>query len=153
MENKEDKKIKDTLDEIDVIRKRGCIHESEINLIKLRSTRYSVNLWARYCKQKKDFSGKIALTCKQNDFGKTYLRSKAFRSSKRLRRNSPFGYRELDILNDKDSYFLFDGFVSTNNDLEHPYYVPHYRLYSGDGLSFFGYHMDLSVPIRIKIDE
>lgn len=149
-EEKKNTYINDTFCIIDGARTREHICKDEINLIKLRSSRYGINLWDEYCRKHPSFKGELPITEDQNDFGKRYLHNLAYTPLGEKRKNNPFGNRELDIILDKHSNFTFNGLSDRGNCSEWKSFTPHWRLYSGNGKNYFGYYMYLS---EIVIDE
>lgn len=80
----------------------------------------------------------LLLSDEQNKKGYDFLMGLRFTPSGKERTNSPFGYREENIL-DNFSHFTFCGFYDAGN-YSHSYYIRMYNCYSKDGNSFQYYY-------------
>jgi hypothetical protein len=85
-----------------------------------------------YNEQDKD---ELTLTEDQNKKGYEFLMKLRFTPTGKERSNSPYGYREENIL-DNFSHFTFCGFYSERGN----YYIRMYNCYSKDGNSFQYYY-------------
>jgi hypothetical protein len=117
-----------TTDLLKKIETTGVISESEISLLKRRLN----------SGEKIDMSviwdGEISITIDQATKGWNWLMSQYKTTSGKERVNNPFGYREIDVLEDKDHTLEFRGFYDAGRYNFHSY-LPIY-LACGAGTSF-----------------
>lgn len=82
-----------------------------------------------------DESSELLLSNEQNQKGYDFLMGLRFTPTGKVRSNSPYSYREEDIL-DNFSHFTFCGFYSERGN----YYIRMYNCYSKDGNCFQYYY-------------
>lgn len=117
--------------------KTGIIPESEILLLKRRKNNGE--------KFDESFSWDNEIKCDedQNKKGISFLKNEWKTQNGKERKNSPFGYREKDVL-ENFTHFEFLGFYD-NGNWSHSYYIPVYRCCSSTGS--FEYYYDGKVQI------
>lgn len=91
------------------IKKQGYITEQQIMLLKRRGNHQNEDIFDYTLFELEQFDYGIPLTPEQNDKGLAFLRDKAYTPRRNLRKNCPFGYRELNII-DTETEFTFLGF-------------------------------------------
>lgn len=91
------------------IKKQGYITEQQIMLLKRRGNQQNKDVFGYPLLDTGQFGGGIPLTPEQNEKGLTFLRDKAYTPRGNLRKNCPFGHRELNII-DTGTGFTFLGF-------------------------------------------
>lgn len=114
------------------IKKQGYITEQQIRLLKTRGTQQNKDLFDYTLLDTEQFGCGIPLTPGQNEKGLTFLRDKAYTPRGNLRKNCPFGYRELNIIS-TSSEFRFKGFY----DAGRRGYVSLLPLYELDGMEYY----------------
>lgn len=96
------------------IKKQGYITEQQINLLKRRGNHQNEDIFDYTLFELEQFDYGIPLTPDQNEKGLAFLRDKAYTPKGNLRKNCPFGYRELNII-DNNTEFTFRGFYDAGN--------------------------------------
>lgn len=91
------------------IKKQGCITEQQIRLLKTRGNQQNKDVFDYSLLDTEQFGYGIPLTPDQNEKGLAFLRDKAYTPKGNIRKNCPFGYRELNII-DTETEFTFHGF-------------------------------------------
>lgn len=91
------------------IKKQGYVTEQQIRLLKTRGTQQNKDLFDYTLLDTEQFGCGIPLTPDQNEKGLAFLRDKAYTQKGNIRKNCPFGYRELNII-DTETKFTFHGF-------------------------------------------
>lgn len=114
------------------IKKQGYITEQQINLLKRRGNHQNEDIFDYTLFELEQFDYGIPLTPEQNEKGLAFLRDKAYTPKGNLRKNCPFGYRELDIIS-TSSEFRFKGFY----DAGRRGYVSLLPLYELDGMEYY----------------
>jgi len=109
------------------IKEAGIITEKEISLLKTRSNKAQANLW--------DYDlGDIECTSDQTQKGLNWLKNLYKSPAGKERKNNPFGYREIEVLEDEKAHFYFNGFYNISMN-RNRFFVPIYIL-CGAGTSF-----------------
>lgn len=114
------------------IKKQGYITEQQIRLLKTRGTQQDKDVFDYTLLDTEQFECGIPLTPDQNEKGLAFLRDKAYTPKGNIRKNCPFGYRELNIIN-TSSEFRFKGFY----DAGRRNYVSLLPLYELDGMEYY----------------
>lgn len=112
---------------IAAIAERGVITENEINLLKRRANA-----------DDKDVSGLcdidyLPLTPEQTAKAVKWLRSLHYTPKGKVRANSPYGYREIEIIDSSDIEMEFRGFYDAGNR----YIRNNVPLYGCDGMEYY----------------
>lgn len=111
---------------ISEIEKNGFITEKEINLLKRRANagdKEAANFWP--C---------VECTKEQSEKGFKWLKNLYKTPSGKERKNNPFGYREMNIIdNYNGELFEFKGFYDAGNRYFHNY-IPVYEL---NGMEYY----------------
>lgn len=113
---------------IAAIAKRGVITEQEINLLKRRANAGD-----------KDVSGiydidYLPITKEQTDKAVKWLRSLHYTPAGKVRKNSPYGYREIYIINSEEHEMEFRGFYDATRNKYSRNNVP---MYVCDGMEYY----------------
>lgn len=116
------------------------ISEKDILLIKHRSNRERKDLW-EYDEETEE----ILLTPEQTEKGYKFLYNLAYTPIGKVRKNCPFGYRELDTLEGENKGFTFDGFYNATSKYGCDY-IPLYTFFSSNG-SFQYYYLGGEIHI------
>lgn len=114
------------------IKKQGYITEQQIRLLKTRGTQQNKDLFDYTLLDTEQFGCGIPLTPDQNEKGIKFLKSLSYTPTGKTRKNCPFGYRELNIIN-TSSEFRFKGFY----DAGRRNYVSLLPLYELDGMEYY----------------
>lgn len=93
------------------IKKQGYITEQQVRLLKTRGNQQNKDLFDYTLLDTEQFGCGIPLTPEQNEKGLAFLRDKAYTPKGNIRKNCPFGYRELNII-DTCTGFTFWGFYN-----------------------------------------
>jgi len=108
------------------IKEAGVITEKEMLLIKGRSNKVNKDLWNYELED-------IKVTQSQTVKGLDWLKDQ-YQTPKGIeRKNNPFGYREIEVLEDPEAHCYFRGFYSPSR--YNNYFIPVYLL-CGAGTSF-----------------
>lgn len=118
------------------INARKIITEAELRLVFSRLN-HGVYTADQVNKMLTSFDG-LKLTSEQNKKGYEYLMDQWKTPKGVERKNSPFGYREEDVLKDFKEIRLVEAFDAGN--IYRSYHIPIYNVYAKDG-SLFMYHM------------
>lgn len=113
---------------IAAIAKRGVITEQEINLLKRRANAGD-----------KDVSGiydidYLPLTKEQTEKAVKWLRSLHYTPTGKVCKNSPYGYRELVIIDSEEHEMTFHGFFDATRSRYSRNNVPMYEI---DGMEYY----------------
>lgn len=114
---------------LEKIVKAGVITEQEINLLKRR-----MNAGEKIELPQSIYDGEINVTPEQSAKGWAWLKNQYQTPAGKERKNNPFGYREIDVLEAPDHYFYFVGFYDAGK-YGNVYSLPIY-LVCGAGTSF-----------------
>ena len=114
------------------IKKQGYITEQQINLLKRRGNHQNEDIFDYTLFELEQFDYGIPLTPDQNEKGIKFLRNLAYTPTGKTRKNCPFGYRELNII-DTCTEFTFRGFY----DAGRRNYVSLLPLYELDGMEYY----------------
>ena len=107
------------------ISKREIITEKEINLIKNRSNRLQKDLF--------DYDiDPIEVTSEQTEKGLKWLLNQYQTPKGQIRKNNPFGYREIEVLKSENPKAYFNGLYNAGNHFR-VFYVPIYEYVSDKG--------------------
>lgn len=117
-----------TKDLIAAIVERGVITEQEINLLKRRANAGNKEVSGIY-----DIDY-LPLTKEQTDKDVKWLRSLHYTPSGKVRANSPYGYREIYIINSEEHEMTFRGFYDATRSRYSRNNVP---LYGIDGMEYY----------------
>lgn len=96
------------------IKKQGYITEQQISLLKRRGNHQDKDVLDYSLFDTEQFRDGIPLTPEQNEKGINFLRDKAYTPKGNLRKNCPFRYRELNIL-DNNTELTFQGFYDAGS--------------------------------------
>ena len=91
------------------IKTRGYISEQQISLLKRRGNHQNEDVFDYSLLDSEQFSDGIPLSPEQNEKGINFLRDLACTPKGNLRKNCPFGNRELNVI-DTCTEFTFRGF-------------------------------------------
>lgn len=114
------------------IKKQGYITEQQIMLLKRRGNHQNEDIFNYTLFELEQFDYGIPLTPGQNDKGLAFLRDKAYTPKGNLRKNCPFGHRELNII-DTETEFIFLGFYDAGRR-DHVNLLP---LYGIGGMEYY----------------
>lgn len=114
------------------IKTRGYISEQQIRLLKRRGNHQNEDVFDYSMLDTEQFSDGIPLTPEQNEKGIKFLRDLAYTPAGKIRKNCPFGYRELNIIS-TSSEFRFKGFYDGGGRG----YVSLLPLYGLDGMEYY----------------
>lgn len=114
------------------IKKQGYITEQQIRLLKTRGTQQNKDLFDYTLLDTEQFGCGIPLTPDQNEKGIKFLRNLAYTPTGKTRKNCPFGYRELNII-DTCTEFTFRGFYDAGRR-DHVNLLP---LYGIGGMKYY----------------
>lgn len=114
------------------IKKQGYITEQQIRVLKTRSNHENKDLFDYTLFNEERFNYGIPLTPDQNEKGLAFLRDKAYTPKGNIRKNCPFGYRELNII-DTETEFTFHGFYDAGRR-DHVNLLP---LYGIGGMEYY----------------
>lgn len=114
------------------IKEQGYITEQQIMLLKRRGNHQNEDIFDYTLFELEQFDHGIPLTPDQNEKGIKFPRSLAYTPTGKTRKNCPFGYRELNIIN-TSSEFRFKGF----HDAGRRNYVSLLPLYELDGMEYY----------------
>lgn len=114
------------------IKTRGYISEQQISLLKRRGNHQDEDIFDYSLLDTKQFSDGIPLTPDQNEKGIKFPGNLACTPTGKTRKNCPFGYRELNII-DTCTEFTFRGF----HDAGRRNYVSLLPLYELDGMEYY----------------
>lgn len=114
------------------IKKQGCITEQQIRLLKTRGNQQNKDVFDYSLLDTEQFGYGIPLTPDQNEKGIKFLKNLAYTPTGKTRKNCPFGYRELNIIN-TSSEFRFKGFY----DAGRRDYVSLLPLYEIGGMEYY----------------
>lgn len=109
------------------IAERGYITENEINLLKRRANAGDKNIDGIY-----DIDY-LPLTPEQTAKAVVWLRSLHYTPKGKVRTNSPFGYREIAIIDSADIEMEFHGFYDVGNR----YVRSNVPLYGCNGMEYY----------------
>lgn len=112
---------------IAAIAERGVITEKEINLLKRRANAGDKEVDGLY-----DIDY-LPLTKEQTDKAVKWLRSLHYTPKGKVRANSPFGYREIAIIDSPENEMEFRGFYNAGNR----YVSNNVPLYDCDGMIYY----------------
>ena len=114
------------------IKTQGYISEQQIRLLKRRGNHQNEDVFDYSMLDTEQFSDGIPLTPEQNEKGIKFLRDLAYTPTGKIRKNCPFGYRELNIIS-TSSEFRFKEFY----DAGRRGYVSLLPLYELDGMEYY----------------
>ena len=89
------------------------------------------------------WDGDIEVTPKQGEKGINFLRNQYVTPKGKTRKNNPFGYREIEVLNSY-KYFTFDGFYDAGNGYR-SYYLPIYTCCGTEGCFQYYYNGEINI--------
>lgn len=112
------------------IKKQGYITEQQILLLKMRG-KYK-DIFDYSLLDTEQFNYGIPLSPAQNKKGIYFLRNLAYTPAGKIRKNCPFGYRELNII-DTCTEFTFRGFYDAGNKN----YISLLPLYEIGGMEYY----------------
>lgn len=131
-------KKENTVDMVARIAKNGIITEKEINLIMRRlNAGEKIDLSAIW-------DGEIEVTEEQTAKGLDWLKNLWKTPTGKERSNNPFGYREMDVLEDPRAKIFFRGEYNAGRSVS--YFIPIY-LVCGGSTSFEYYVTDGQISI------
>lgn len=121
------------------IKTQGYITEQQISLLKRRGNHQNEDIFDYSLLDAGQFEYGVPITPEQNEKGLTFLRDKAYTPKGNIRKNCPFGYRELNII-DTETEFTFHGFYDAGRR-NHVNLLP---LYGIGGMKYY-YNGEINV--------